>query len=228
MADSVVNVLLQQLPQLIEGASFPSEVEDEVKSFQRELERINIFLENSDGKRNEHKNVKALVRQITEVAYEAEDVIDTFIVKVADQRKRNILGQIIYSIPHAKMLHDVRKKIEGLNKEINKIYDNIEKYGIERAETSVDATTKKALHRRRRYVEEDDVVGFLHDSDTLVKQLTHSTKNSNLMSFQSSAWVDWEKPLLLEKFTIMIVSRCTFIAVHGCMYLKISKSESYC
>jgi hypothetical protein len=180
MADSVVNVLLQQLPQLIEGASFPSGVEDEVKSFQRELERINIFLENSNEKRNEHENVKKLVRQITEVAYEAEDVIDTFIVKVEEQRKRNIVGKIIYGIGHAIMLHDVAKKIEGLNKEINKIYDDIEKYGIERAETSVDATTKKALHRRRRYVEEDDVVGFLHDSDTLVKQLTHSTENSKL------------------------------------------------
>jgi hypothetical protein len=133
MAESVVNVLLQQLPQLIEGASFPSRVEAEVKSFQRELERINIFLENSDGKRNEHENVKALVRQIIEVSNEAEDVINTFILKVQEHKKRNIAGQIIYSIPHAKMLHDVAKKIEALNKEINKIYDNIEKYGIERA-----------------------------------------------------------------------------------------------
>jgi len=180
MADSVVNVLLQQLPQLIEGASFPSRVEDEVKSFQRELERINVFLENSDGKRNEHENVKALVRQIIEVSYEAEDVIATFILKVQEHKKRNIAGQIIYSIPHAKMLHDVVKKIEALNKEINKIYDNIEKYGIERAGASVDAEAEKALHKRRRHVEEDDVVGFLHDSDTLVNQLTHETKNSKL------------------------------------------------
>jgi hypothetical protein len=43
MVDSVVNFLLQRLPQLIEGASFPSRVEDEVKSFQRELERINVL-----------------------------------------------------------------------------------------------------------------------------------------------------------------------------------------
>jgi broad-specificity NMP kinase len=180
MAESVVNVLLQQLPQLIEGASFPSRVEAEVKSFQRELERINIFLENSDGKRNEHENVKALVMQIIEVSNYAEYVINTFIFKVQEHKKRNIAGQIIYSIPHAKMLHDVAKKIEALNKEINKIYDNIEKYGIERAEASVDAEAEKVLHRRRRHVEEDDVVGFLHDSDKLVNQLTHTTKNSKL------------------------------------------------
>ena len=105
-------------------------MEDEVKSFQREFERINIFLENSDGKRNEHENVKALVRKIIEVAYEVENVIDTFILKVTERRKRTIVGQILYRIPHAKMLRDVAKKIEGLNKEINKIYDNIENYGL--------------------------------------------------------------------------------------------------
>jgi hypothetical protein len=180
MAESVVNVLLQQLPQLIEGASFPSRVEDEVKSFQRELERINIFLENSDGKRNKNENVKALVRQIIEVSYEAEDVIDTFILKVQEHKKRNIAGQIIYIFSHVTMLQDVAKKIEALNKEIKKIYDNIEKYAIERAEESVVAKVEKALYRRRRDVEEDDVVGFLHDSETLVNQLTHRTENSKL------------------------------------------------
>ncbi|XP_062162064.1 putative disease resistance protein At1g50180 [Alnus glutinosa] len=177
---SVVNVLLQQLPQLIEGASFPSRVEDEVKSFQRELERINIFLKNSDGKRNKHENVKKLVKQIIEVSYEAKDVIDTFILKVQEHKKRNIAGQFIYIFSHVTMLWDVAKKIEALNKEINKIYDNIQKYGIERAEESVVAETEKALYRRRRHVEEDDVVGFLHDSDTLLNQLTRGTKNSKL------------------------------------------------
>jgi hypothetical protein len=87
--------------------------------------------------------VKKLVRQIIEVSYEAKDVIDTFILIVQEHKKRNIARQIIYSIPHTKMLHDVAKKIEALNKEINKIYDNIEKYSIERAEVSVDVTPNR-------------------------------------------------------------------------------------
>jgi Holliday junction resolvasome RuvABC ATP-dependent DNA helicase subunit len=78
------------------------------------------------------------------------------------------------------MLHNVAKKIECLNKEINKIYDNIEKYGIERTEARVDVEVEKALHKLRRCVEEDDVVGFVHDSDTLVNQLTYKTQNSKL------------------------------------------------
>jgi len=125
-------------------------------------------------------NVKKLVRQIIEVSYEAEDVFDTFIFKVQEHKKRNVARQFIYIFSHVTMLQDVAKKIEALNKEINKIYDNIEKYDIERAEESVVVKVEKALYRRRRHVEEDDVVGFLHDSNTLVNQLTHGTKNSKL------------------------------------------------
>jgi hypothetical protein len=121
------------------------------------------------------------VRQINEVSYEAEDVINTFILKVQEHKKRNIAGQIIYIFSHATMLEDVPKKTEALNKEINKIYDNIKEYGIERAEESVDAEAEKALYRCRRHVEEDDVVGFLHDSDTLVNQLTHRREISKLI-----------------------------------------------
>ncbi|GLT53629.1 hypothetical protein SLA2020_268870 [Shorea laevis] len=101
-------------------------------------------------------------------------------VKVEEHRKRNIAGKLLYSMGYATMLVDAAKRIEGCNKEINKIYDDIEKYGIERCEISVVTEAQKALHRRRRHVEEDDVVGFLHDSNRMVNQLIYKTQNSKL------------------------------------------------
>jgi septation ring formation regulator EzrA len=84
MADSVVTVLLEYLSGLLkEEANFLDGVEDKVSSLHGELRLINIFLKNSEGKRND-EIVKEIVRQIREVAYEAEDVIDTFIFKVAN------------------------------------------------------------------------------------------------------------------------------------------------
>ena len=132
MADSIVTVLLEYLPGLLaEEAHLLHGVEDQVNSILRELRLMNIFLQNSEGKRNEHDIVKEVVRQIRDVAHEVEDVIDTFVLNVAEQRKRNVLGKIIHSFNHAITVHQVVKKIEGLNKEINRIYDNITKYGID-------------------------------------------------------------------------------------------------
>ena len=41
---------------------------------------------------------------------------------------------------------------------------------------------KEILHRRRRYVEEDDVVGFSHDTEALVKQLIEGSLRRNVVS----------------------------------------------
>ncbi|KAB1202000.1 Disease resistance protein RPP13 [Morella rubra] len=178
MADNVVSSLLTYLAGLlVENSSLLHGVEDQIKSLHRELNLINIFLKNSEGKRNEHELVKEVVRQIRDIAHEVEDVIDTFILNVAEQRnrKRNVMGKMIHSIKHAITVHDVAKKIEALNKEIDQIYANRNRYGIERAEASVDAAAEEALHKRRREVEEEDVVGFVKDSLTLVKQLTEGS-----------------------------------------------------
>lgn len=172
MSDNIVTILLEYLPGLLAEAHLLHGVEDQVNSILRKLRLMNIFLQNSEGKRNEHDIVQEVVRQIRDVAHEVEDVIDTYLLTVAEQRKRNVLGKIIHIFKHTTTVHLVAKKIEGLSKEINKIYDNITKYGIERTEARVDVAAEEALHKRRRDVEEDDVVGFAHDSATLVEQLT--------------------------------------------------------
>jgi signal recognition particle GTPase len=182
MADSVVSVLLDYLSgRLKEEANFLDGVEDKVSLLHGELRLINIFLKNSEGKRND-EIVKEIVRQIREVAYEAEDVIDTFISKVAEHRKRSPIGRIFHSPSHTKMLRNIGKKIIDIKDKINEIYNNKERYGIERVEATENAVEEEAMHRRRREVEEDDVVGFVDDTATLVKQLTDGDRKLSVIS----------------------------------------------
>jgi len=184
MAEFVVDFRVEHLSQLLaEEANSFGGVEDQVKSLHRELRLINIFLKNSERKRSAHRimgddqfqskqskedkinnmlkrrghqMVENVIRKIVDVAYEAEEVIDTIIFDVAIQIDK---PKKIDNASHVRLLHDVAKKIEDLNKETNTIYGNIERYGIERAEASVDAASE-ARYKRWREVEEDDVVGF--------------------------------------------------------------------
>ncbi|XP_059437850.1 disease resistance protein RPP13-like [Corylus avellana] len=175
MADSnsAVSFLLQYLPEVLaQEANFLVGMENEVSSLHRELSLINVFLNNTEGKQTQHEIMKEIDKQIREVAYEAEDIIDTFILKVAEHRRKSVMERIFRSPSHAMMLRNVGKKIVVIKDKINEIYNSKERYGIERAEASVVAAAEEALHRRRREVEEDDVVGFEHDSTTLVKRLT--------------------------------------------------------
>ncbi|XP_030941880.1 putative disease resistance RPP13-like protein 2 [Quercus lobata] len=172
MADSVVSFLLQNLTQLLtQESKLLGGVKDQVRSLKNELSLINRFLQKSEGKRHDEL-VKEVVSQIRDVAYEAEDVIDTYIITVAERRRRSKLRKLIPSCDRAITFHDVASKIESIkfiNKEIN---DNRSKYGIEIAESSGgDAEAEEILHRRRKRVEEDQVVGFAHDAEVLVKEL---------------------------------------------------------
>jgi len=167
MADATVTCLLQYLPSvqyLRTEQSILCDVDEFVlekkviNSIHSELRRINIFLKNSKEKRYEHEIVKDLVRQILDVAFKARRDIDAVISNIAIRRR---------------VLQHVEWEMEGLNKEISKIYDNFEKFGIESV-ARADATTEAQY--------DDDVVGFDDHSTTLVKQLTEGNLKLDVVS----------------------------------------------
>ncbi|KAM4089001.1 hypothetical protein ACB094_07G116200 [Castanea mollissima] len=183
MADSVVSFLLENLTQLLtQESKLLLGVKDQVRSLNNELPLINLFLQKTEGKRHDEL-VKKVVSQIRDVAYEAEDVIDTYIITVTEHRRRSKLRKLIHSCDRAITFHEVASKIESIkiiNKEIN---DNRSKYGIEITESSGgDAEAEEILHRRRKHVEEDQVVGFAHDAEVLVKELMEGSLQRNVVS----------------------------------------------
>ncbi|QHO09924.1 hypothetical protein HN51_068050 [Arachis hypogaea] len=130
MADGVVSFLIQNLSQLlVDEAKLLSGVEGKVKSLISELKFIDIFLKSSEGKRN-NNIVKEVVNQIRDVAYEAEDVVDTYVANVSLHRSRSILGKMFHCVGQAMMLHDVDAEIENIKRSIAEIYSNRDKYGI--------------------------------------------------------------------------------------------------
>ncbi|KAF3946378.1 hypothetical protein CMV_027349 [Castanea mollissima] len=183
MADSVVSFLLENLTQLLtQESKLLLGVKDQVRSLNNELPLINLFLQKTEGKRHDEL-VKEVVSQIRDVAYEAEDVIDTYIMTVTKHRRRSKLRKLIHSCDRAITFHEVANKIESIKNVIKEIYDNRSKYGVEIAESSGgDAEAEEILHRRRRHVEEDQVVGFAHDTEALMKQLIEGSLQRNVVS----------------------------------------------
>ncbi|GMY35968.1 putative disease resistance RPP13-like protein 3 [Fagus crenata] len=172
MADSVVSFLLANLTQLLtQESNLLGGVQDQVRILHNELEMIGVFLRSTEGKRDDNL-VKVVVSQIRDVAYEIEDVIDTFIVTATKHSKRSKVSKLIYSFDRVTKLHEVASKTESIKKVIKEIYDNRSKYGIiEIAQSGGGDAQAGILHKRRRYVEEDEVVGFGHDRQALLKQL---------------------------------------------------------
>ena len=97
MADSVVRFLLENLTQLLtQESKLLLGVKGQVRSLKNKLSLINLFLQKTEGKRQDEL-VKEVVSQIRDVVYEAEDVINTYIITVAEHRIRSKLRKLIHS-----------------------------------------------------------------------------------------------------------------------------------
>ncbi|GAU30610.1 hypothetical protein TSUD_62300 [Trifolium subterraneum] len=177
MADSVVSFLLEHLSQLLQReANLLCGVEDKIISLRNELEIINVYLKTSHQGKNNNKQIEQKVlSQIRDVSYVAEDVIDTFIANVSIYKKRNVIGRMIHSVGHAKLLHDVAEKIDKIKTTLNEIHENKVKYNQESTDQSASAREEeertRSLHKLRRNVEEEDVVGFVHESEAVINRL---------------------------------------------------------
>ncbi|XP_059459813.1 disease resistance protein RPP13-like [Corylus avellana] len=172
-ATGLFTPVVQYLVRLLgEEIKLLCEVKHEVESLQGELSFISAHLDSSEGKRKKDAISEEEIEQIRKKAYEAEDVIDKYIlIKTSKHSRRNLVVNIIQGCGRPKELVDLAKTIVNLKNEINNIFNNAKKYAIERPETSVDAEPdrKQELHKHWSEVREDDVVGFNNNSVELEK-----------------------------------------------------------
>ncbi|KAK2435079.1 disease resistance protein RPM1 [Trifolium repens] len=189
MADSVVSFLLGHLSQLLQNeANLLCGVDERIISLRNELEIINVYLKTSSKGNNNNKEIEQIVlSQIRDVAHLAEDVIDTFIVNVAIYKRRNMMGRMLHSFDHAKLLHDVAEKIDKIKTTLKEIRENNINYNQESSNQSTSATNeeerKQSLQRLRRNVEEENVVGFVHESKVVINRLIEGdSRRLNVLS----------------------------------------------
>ncbi|MED6182969.1 hypothetical protein PIB30_033571 [Stylosanthes scabra] len=189
MADTVISFVLDNLSQLIaREANLLCGVDDRVKSLHSELRMINVLLKTSDGKTKKEIE-KEVLSQIRDVVHEAEDVIDTFVVNMAIQKRRTKLERMLHGFDHAKLLHDVAEKIDTIKAAINEIRDNKIKFAdVFPQESESSSSTREdeekllLLHKRRRNVEEHDVVGFVRESKEVTQLLEEESSQSSVVS----------------------------------------------
>ncbi|KAL2959372.1 hypothetical protein AAZX31_18G263600 [Glycine max] len=184
MVDSVVTFVLDNLSRLLEDEhKLLSGVEDKINSLRNELEFMHAFLKDSEGKRS-NEIVKKVVSQIRDVAHKAEDVVDTYIANIAQQKQRRKLREFFHLKEHVLVLHQVNSEIEKIRSRIDEIFENRDRYGIGEGEFRSEEASAEAesLLKRRREVEEEDVVGLVHVSSHVIQELMESESRCKVVS----------------------------------------------
>ncbi|KAK4400120.1 putative late blight resistance proteinR1A-10 [Sesamum angolense] len=181
MTDAVVEFLLSNLKELLlYHSDLIYGLKDQVESLHKDLSLMKAFLKDSREKRNEFEYVREVVRQITDVAYEAEDIIDTFVVNAAMQKSRGRMSRMIHAFDNASLLRNVGRQIESIRAKVKEIYDK-KMFGIV-SMSGGEPSRRSAREKRPPVVEEANVVGFDEEAKTIIGRLTEGPEHLEVVS----------------------------------------------
>ncbi|KMT06746.1 hypothetical protein BVRB_7g159070 [Beta vulgaris subsp. vulgaris] len=194
MAEAVVNVVIQNLvPWLVHEATFLRGIHGDISEVIDELQSIQSFIKDADEKAEKDEDeisysAKTWVKKLREVAYQIEDVTDSYVLQIAteaadcEQCHPKLLGSVarlMCWIVRLKPRHEMRQQIIQVKQRINGIKEDGKSYGFSRSSSSsvlVRSSTIESRHDRRAsslFIEEAEVVGIEGDREHLVDWLVN-------------------------------------------------------
>ncbi|XP_059632225.1 probable disease resistance protein At1g58602 isoform X2 [Cornus florida] len=187
VAGPVVSFVVERIGDwLIKEANLLTGVRSEVKAIGDELIRMKCFLKDAEAKHKAGAIERNFVIEIQDIAYDAEDVIETFVL-MRERRGGDIQYFFIrYGCIFNKLKdrHNVGSKIKAIKVRISQLSTSLQTYGI-RSIAEGDQGSSSSAHERQRllrrtysHVIEDDFIGLENDVKKLVEYLLNEDKDS--------------------------------------------------
>ena len=173
---------------LAQEAIYLSGVEKEVDRLQTELKWMQSFLIEADEKRAEDQRIQLWVSEIRNLAYDAEDVFETFALKVASKRKdgfSNVIKRSACILKEGRMLHKTSSEIEKIIAKINDLTRRLQAYGIKElriGEGSSSSNERQELRRSYPHIIQDYVVGLDDEIKKLVSVVIDDNRECPVVS----------------------------------------------
>ncbi|XXG55018.1 hypothetical protein AAC387_Pa03g2757 [Persea americana] len=162
---------------LIEEALLLCEVHGQIKLLETELTGMQCFLKDFDAKQQKgDKRLRSWVAEIIDVSYDAEDVIETYmlneIARIAQRRRRGLVAYVKRYWSELTTCHNVGKEIQRIKLKIGDISSSLSTYGIKDINDGGDEMRYLNIRRRSSALyEEPDIIGMQESISTLKEQL---------------------------------------------------------
>ncbi|KAL4366457.1 hypothetical protein GQ457_05G012700 [Hibiscus cannabinus] len=181
MAEFVVSLVAEKLTNLLsQQAAYLDGVSQKIVHLRNELRWMRSFLKDADMKQEENDLMQQWVSDIKDVAYETEEVIETYVSRAAAQGAFDFFTKPFY-------LYKVGREIESIRSRIREISGRRETYGVARngrggAEGSAANERLRWWRQPSPHVEEDDIIELVEDTKALLTQLTSMESRRRVVS----------------------------------------------
>ncbi|XP_002528440.2 putative disease resistance protein At1g50180 [Ricinus communis] len=165
MAEAIVSSAVDRISHLlIQEADLLLGVSNEVKLLRAELTRMQGFLQDADRKQEQDECVRNWVTEIRDAAYDAEDIINTFIIRVARREGGYFLEKLVPILSSRLYQYKISKLIKSIHGKIVDISSSMRSYGIYfngEGDGSSTSTAKMNGQLRRSYLRvEEELVSL--------------------------------------------------------------------
>ncbi|RWR76932.1 disease resistance protein RPP8-like protein [Cinnamomum micranthum f. kanehirae] len=128
------------------------------------------------GVRSKIKSLETELTQVIDVSYDAEDVIDTYILneiaRIAQRQRQGLVGCVKSYLTELRTRHKVGKEIQRIKQKINDISSSLLTYGIKDINDGGEETRNLNIRKRSSALyEEPDIIGMQESMITLKEQL---------------------------------------------------------
>ncbi|PQQ18079.1 putative disease resistance protein [Prunus yedoensis var. nudiflora] len=189
MAEAVVSFVLQSVRDFTtQKAKFLSGVSQQVEVAQTELQFMQGFLKDADRRQVDDASVRIWVAKIRDAAYDLEDVIQTYGLKVATKNKgdmKNVLKRFGSIFKQRVDLHKIGAEIENITVKISNLRSSLQSYDIIRETREIGGASslqsferQQQLRRTYSHVIERVVVGI---KDNVKEIVTYLVKEENCL-----------------------------------------------
>ncbi|KAH6798537.1 hypothetical protein C2S51_035021 [Perilla frutescens var. frutescens] len=179
MAESAVSFLLEQLSVLLrDERKLLGGLKHEVQSINDELVYLRKFLRVADEKEESDSNLKEWVRQLREISFDVQDVLDEYMLRFGGRRATNgfrgSLKKVCDSVKNLKSRHQIAYEIKTLNRELETVVKNQKKYSnmyaiMDQCSSSTNPEAKEFDGRGDAlFLEDDEVVGIEEPKEKLL------------------------------------------------------------
>ncbi|XP_057802252.1 disease susceptibility protein LOV1-like [Salvia miltiorrhiza] len=151
--------------QLIHKVKFLRGVRGQVQLLKEELKRMQSFLKDANKKQAEDESVRSWISEIRDVAHDAEDTIEMFLVNVEHARNRGLLKRCISFAKRMRHLDRIGGEIESIRARLAAVDESRERCGIRSLEEAADST-QFSLRQKDEYLVgvDEDVRKLLRES----------------------------------------------------------------
>ncbi|KAI8522360.1 hypothetical protein RHMOL_RhmolUnG0001100 [Rhododendron molle] len=150
---------------IIKESSRLSRVREDLIWIETEMRRIQSYLEDAEAKQFKTKGVSNFIREIQDLAYDVEDIIDTYFAEISLSRTR---WKRLLDFRNMRIAHGFVKEVEGIRKRVEDIKNSRQTFGIDECSRSCEEDTWDP-RQSFPHLDEPNVVGF----DNLIEILVH-------------------------------------------------------